>query len=80
MLIDRRTCSSLELVSNTCDGGNKRSLFGVINYTKTAVGARLLRAELLQPSAGRLIITTTWLSLDCTTVNMRLEVVEILQR
>jgi DNA mismatch repair protein MSH4 len=65
MSIDRRTAINLELISNLRSGGQKESLFGAINYTKTVVGARLLRANILRPST------------DIATLEMRLDVVEL---
>jgi len=52
MIIDRRTALNLELVQNTRTGSQKDSLFGVLNFTKTAVGASLLRKNVLNPSSG----------------------------
>ena len=66
MSIDRRTAINLELISNLKNGSQKESLFGAVNYTKTVVGARLLRANILRPST------------DITTLEMRLDVVELL--
>ena len=66
MVIDRKTAISLELISNSKSGNQKDSLFGVINYTKTVVGARLLRATLLRPLT------------DITTLETRLDLVETL--
>ena len=51
LMIDRRTASSLEIVHNIRSGDQRNCLFGVINRTKTAVGARFLRQQLLRPSA-----------------------------
>ena len=66
MVIDRRTAINLELISNARSGSQKDSLFGAINYTKTVVGARLLRSEILRPST------------DLATLQMRLDCVESL--
>jgi hypothetical protein len=44
---------NLELVVNARTGNQKESLFGAINHTKTTVGARFLRAEILRPSTDR---------------------------
>jgi DNA mismatch repair protein MSH4 len=51
--IDRRTSLNLELINNTKNGSQKQSLFGVINYTRTLVGARLLKTNILRPSTGK---------------------------
>lgn len=49
-MIDVTTAVNLELLENLRDPKSEGSLFGVLNYTKTAMGARLLRANILQPS------------------------------
>lgn len=64
MNVDRRTAINLELICNAKTGKQKESLFGVINHTKTAVGARLLRSNILRPST------------DIITINTRLDLVE----
>ena len=64
--IDRHTAASLELIANARDGNHKQSLFGILNNTRTAVGARLLRANLLRPLA------------DIDTIKMRHGLVELL--
>ncbi len=43
LFIDRRTAVNLELISSVRNGKQKESLFGVLNYTRTVVGARMLR-------------------------------------
>ena len=64
MNIDRRTATSLEIVSSVRDGNQKETLFGVINRTKTKVGERLLRSNLLRPIN------------EIATLNTRLDVVD----
>ena len=64
MSIDRKSVVNLELVSNRRTGNKHDSLFGVMNNTKTTVGAALLRKNLLNPCT------------DITTINLRLSVVE----
>jgi DNA mismatch repair protein MSH4 len=49
MTIDRSSATELELVVNARSGNQQCSLFGVMNRTKTAVGARLLRSNILNP-------------------------------
>ena len=56
--IDRRTALNLELINNTRTGSQKNTLFGTINKTRTAGGARFLRAQLLRPSCEVSTITT----------------------
>ena len=48
MLIDWKSVHHLELIASS-HGSVKTSLFGVVNHTRTAVGARLLRAQILSP-------------------------------
>lgn len=64
MNLDRRTAVNLELICNAKTGKQKESLFGVINYTKTVIGARLLRSNILRPTT------------DIETISMRLDLVE----
>ena len=66
MNIDRRTAKSLEMITNAKNGNQKESLFGVINFTKTIVGARLLRSNLLRPY------------MDILTLNTRFDMIEFL--
>lgn len=63
MRINRQTAINLELInstkpitnSNTSTNSNGNSIFQILNHTKTVVGWRLLRANLLEPSAGILL-------------------------
>ena len=65
MAIDFVTVKNLELIRNLQTGSQKyNSLFAVMNHTSTAVGARLLKSQILQPPT------------DAPTVNMRLDAVE----
>ena len=64
MNLDRRTAINLELICNAKTGKQKESLFGVINNTKTVIGERLLRSNILRPST------------DKVTINTRLDLVE----
>ncbi len=49
MLIERKSAAELELIANARTGDHRRSLFGIIKGTKTAIGSRLLRREILSP-------------------------------
>jgi DNA mismatch repair protein MSH4 len=49
MSIDLSTIASLELIQNLQYAKSKDSLFGLLNETLTPMGARLLRANILQP-------------------------------
>lgn len=53
MTIDLSSIYSLELIQNLSNSKSKDSLFGLMNQTLTPMGARLLRANLLQPSTDR---------------------------
>ena len=50
MSIDLSTIVSLELIQNIHSAKSKDSLYGLLNETLTPMGARLLRANILQPS------------------------------
>ncbi|KAJ8047643.1 MutS protein-like 4 [Holothuria leucospilota] len=63
-MIDATTARNLELVQNMKDVKSEHTLFGVLNYTSTSGGARLLRANILQPPC------------DHETIKLRLDVVE----
>ena len=64
MTLDAQTRRNLELFETGPDGGKTTSLLGVLNRTKTPMGARLLRARLGQPLR------------DPTAINARLDAVE----
>jgi DNA mismatch repair protein MSH4 len=49
MAIDRATLLQLELLVNSKTGKTKHSLIGTIDKTKTVVGGRLLRTNLMMP-------------------------------
>jgi DNA mismatch repair protein MutS len=51
--IDEGTRKNLEIVRNLSDSGVAYSLLAVLDYTRTAPGARLLRQWLLQPLRDR---------------------------
>lgn len=53
MSIDEGSRKNLEIVRNMSDSGKAFSLISVLDYTKTASGARLLRNWLLQPLRSR---------------------------
>jgi len=47
--LDYASIVNLELITNARTHDTKHSLYGVINHTKTSIGARLLRINLCQP-------------------------------
>lgn len=49
MVLDGVSLSNLEVLRNSCDGGEKGSLWGFINRCSTAFGRRLLKDWLLKP-------------------------------
>ncbi len=49
MMLDEATISNLEIVENQQDGSRNRTLFAVLNNTKTPMGRRTLERNLLQP-------------------------------
>lgn len=50
MMIDVSAIRSLELLQSLRGPGSKDCLYGLLNHTRTAMGARLLRSNILQPS------------------------------
>ncbi|CAL1543667.1 unnamed protein product, partial [Lymnaea stagnalis] len=48
-MIDSTTVKNLELLQNSKNPMSQNSLFGILNYTKTPGGGRLLRSNVLQP-------------------------------
>ena len=55
-MIDRQTCRSLELIQNLQTPNSKDCLYGVLNHTQTAMGARRLRINVLQPSTDQALL------------------------
>ncbi|KAK2049085.1 muts domain V [Colletotrichum somersetense] len=50
MMIDVSAIISLEILQNLRDPRSKDSLFGILKHTRTPMGSRVLRSNLLQPS------------------------------
>ncbi|KDN62716.1 putative MutS domain V [Colletotrichum sublineola] len=50
MMIDVSAIMSLEILQNLRNPKSKDSLFGIIKHTRTPMGSRVLRSNLLQPS------------------------------
>jgi DNA mismatch repair protein MSH4 len=65
LVIDRSTMLQLELLVNAKTGKARESLIGTMDCTKTAVGSRLLRSNLMSPPAR------------AATINCRLELVDL---
>lgn len=49
MILDEATLRNLELICNLREGQKKGSLLGVLDYTQTAMGGRLLKNWLIRP-------------------------------
>ncbi|PVV01235.1 hypothetical protein BB560_004358 [Smittium megazygosporum] len=64
MDIDPSSCRELELIESKGIAANNFNLFSAINHTKTKMGSRILRLNILQPST------------DLRTINSRLDAVE----
>lgn len=63
-MIDLSTIASLELIQNLQNQKSKHSLFGLLNETLTAMGARFLRSNILQPSTDALKIQGRYEALE----------------
>ncbi|XP_027047285.1 mutS protein homolog 4-like [Pocillopora damicornis] len=61
-IVDSSTIKNLELIQNARDPESGHCLCGILNHTKTAGGARLLRSNILQPPCDA---ETTNVRLDC---------------
>lgn len=78
MLIDFLSVRNLELVQNLQNPKSSQSLFGVLDHCQTPMGKRLLRANILQPSAGNILECIS--DEDLNTLEARLDAVqEIIQ-
>lgn len=64
MMIDMSTIYSLELVQNLQNPKSKDCLFGRLNETLTAMGARLLRNNILQPLTDAEVLNTRYLAVE----------------
>lgn len=60
--MDFETLKSLEVLANARSGSASESLLGAIDRTKTPLGARFLRAQLLSPLAD---VASLHARLDC---------------
>ncbi|KAJ4380241.1 MutS protein msh4 [Didymella sp. IMI 355093] len=64
MMIDVSTIYSLELVQNLQNPRSKDCLFGLLNETLTAMGARLLRNNILQPLTDPEVLNTRYRAVE----------------
>jgi len=69
MILDKWTRRNLELVESLRTNDDKGTLFSVLNLTKTAFGARLLRNWLQQPLINRRLIEERLLTVEELTAN-----------
>ncbi|RMX43324.1 hypothetical protein pdam_00014951 [Pocillopora damicornis] len=67
-IVDSSTIKNLELIQNARDPESGHCLCGILNHTKTAGGARLLRSNILQPPC------------DAETTNVRLDCIGVIGR
>ncbi len=63
-MIDLSTIANLELVQNLQNAKSKHCLYGLLNETRTRMGARLLKNNVLQPSTDVLKIEKRWTAVD----------------
>jgi len=75
MWIDFLSVRNLELVQNLQNPRSSQCLLGVLDHCQTPMGKRLLRANILQPSAGNCCLCTPS-TLDVKTIEARLNAVE----
>lgn len=64
MMIDLSTIASLELVQNLQNAESKHCLYGLLNETRTRMGARLLKNNVLQPSTDISKIEKRWAAVN----------------
>lgn len=57
MVLSTQTVSSLEVINNLLDKSAGMSLFKLMNHTKTSMGKRVLRSNLLQPLIKEDVLT-----------------------
>ena len=72
MLLDEATITNLELVHNQQDNSRSRTLFSVLNHTKTAMGKRLLERNILQPLLSKTEIEKRLFAVNCINSNPQL--------
>ena len=72
LIIDSTALRNLELVESLRDGSKKATLFGVLDKTRTSMGARCLRKWIERPSRNSKIINDRLSSVEEFTKNARL--------
>eukprot|EP01117_Protostelium_nocturnum_P002906 TRINITY_DN13831_c0_g1_i1.p2 TRINITY_DN13831_c0_g1~~TRINITY_DN13831_c0_g1_i1.p2 ORF type:complete len:101 (+),score=23.45 TRINITY_DN13831_c0_g1_i1:580-882(+) len=80
--MDSETVKHLEIIANKRTGGKDHSLFGELDFTKTKLGSRMLKSNLVQPSSGSKIclflksLLNSMFLLDIAALEERLNAVE----
>ena len=64
MMIDLSTIHALELIQNLQNAKSKDCLFGLLNQTQTAMGARVLKSNVLQPLTSADYLTKRYDALE----------------
>ena len=64
MMIDLSTIHALELIQNLRNAKSKDCLFGLLNQTQTAMGARVLKSNVLQPLTSAAYLTKRYDALE----------------
>lgn len=64
MMIDLSTIHALELIQNLQNTKSKDCLFGLLNQTQTAMGARVLKSNVLQPLTSAAYLTKRYDALE----------------
>ena len=72
MMVDVSTIRSLELIQNLQHARSKDCLFGLLNQNYTAMGSRLLRSTLLQPSTDRNVLEARYAAVEELVANEEL--------
>ena len=64
MMTDLSTIHALELIQNQQNAKSKDCLFGLLNQTHTAMGARVLKSNVLQPLTSAAYLTKRYDALE----------------
>lgn len=64
MMVDLSTIQALELIQNLQNAKSKDCLFGLLNHTQTAMGARVLKSNVLQPLTSAAYLTKRYDALE----------------
>ena len=64
MMVDLSTTHALELIQNLQNTKSKDCLYGLLNQTQTAMGARVLKSNVLQPLKSAAYLTKRYDALE----------------